>query len=76
MPHGCTNTIITGIATTNHDDIFSFGIDVSVVFQFRVQKGFRIELKQVNREQIYTESSVPAGIPWRSERHRRFGLES
>lgn len=76
MAHGCTNTIITSVTTTNHDDIFSSGIDVSVILQLRVQKGFCIELKEINNRMTKTETSIPGGIPWRSGYHRYFGLEA
>lgn len=76
MAHGCTNTIITSVAATNHDDVFSSSVDVSAVFQLRVQKSFCIQLKKLSKGMTEMETSPPGEIPWRSGYRRRFGWES
>lgn len=73
MAHGCSNTIITSVTTANHDDIFSLGTDVGIVLQLRVQEGFGVELKEINKGMSETETSIPEGTPWQSEFHQRFG---
>jgi len=49
MSHGSSNAIISCVASADDDDIFTFGIDISTVRQFRVQQGLRIQLGRNER---------------------------
>jgi hypothetical protein len=44
VSHRSTDTIVTGITTTNDDDVFPFGVDVIAVFELGIQKRLRVQL--------------------------------
>lgn len=46
MSHGCANAIVSSIATTNDDNVFTFSVYVTAIGEFRVKEGFRIQLEK------------------------------
>ena len=50
MSHGRSNTVVSGVATSNNDNVLALRADVTSVLELRVQQRFGVALQELHSE--------------------------